>query len=1137
MDARPTGIVVYRASRLEALLEPLEGLLQKYPPRHLLGAQTVLAAHPGMKRWLSLALARRRGPRSIVANLDVRLPTSWFESRVRDELHVSAIALEPYRREALCWRIHELMPTVDDPTVRRYLEGNDPRRRFQLADRVAAIFSRYMVYRPDWLSDWQAGRDYVPEPNFLAPLWRRLRADIGQPHRGELIAQLIERRLRAAPTTAAEPVHVFGLSHLPPSELAVLRAESRHRLVVMYVPDPSIEFWAGLGNETGRIDHMLKLGLGDDSERELLSIGHPLLAAWGRMGHHFGLRLREGSSDVLLETRHGEDRAWAPESEALLHRVQQSIRQMTDEPLPSSVLTADKARADESLRIHGCHTRVRELEVLHDAIRAALAADPDLHPSDILVMSPTMPDYALLLPSVFGSGRKTHRGLPYHLADVSVRRTHEMFDAFAVLVATPGSRVTAPQVLDLMQVPAIGRALGIESAGLARLREWLSDARVAWGLDAASRARLGLPAFPEYSFAWGMDRLLAGYIYGEGVAEVAAQQTRIWPVVGVTGMEVDAIGAMDRLLGFIEDFVAFSGTPRPLSAWRTKLGSVLAQLFRADDEQPLELEALNALQVMIESLCQGTIPELDPSVDFAVVRDLIDERLDAVPERQPFLIGGITFSGMVPQRSIPFRMIALLGMNDGDFPRAGSDGGIDLMSRHRRLGDRDVRNDDRFLFLETVMAARSRLHLSFLSEGVRDGKPRNPSAPLAELMAYLDDRAGFDRDHEKQPRPWFVQHPLQPFDARYFDGSDPRLFTYEQRFARMVRGNDAGDARFAPPASPHVIQDIEDAMRSVERIPAKLAQVRAYLKRPAESCLKQQLNVRIDAMADDALSDTEPLNAKFSALDRVPRMLVFDALFDGRFDVPMNPPDRLRLSGQMPPGVLGECAYESARELAQRALDMVRDDPELISGLNVRQVVDLSQRIGAFDLDGVSSPLHVCGNALVLLDAYPDKSDATLGLRDRSSIFLEWALLRLKYPERVIRVLLLTAPHEKKSETELRFDAQLNGPGYACGIEELSRRVETLLGLWHHAQQETAWYFPSTSNALAKAKPGEDMKKARESWEGEYAERDQQPPYAAMLTRGVDLFSGDDWANLRGVANLLNECITFEIAPAEDDHE
>src|SRR5262249_13705885 len=160
-----------------------------------------------------------------------------------------------------------------------------------------------------------------------------------------------------------------------------------------------------------------------------------------------------------------------------------------------------------------------------------------------------------------------------------------------------------------------------------------------------------------------------------------------------------------------------------------------------------------------------------PLLEFGVVRDVLLDRLDAVPERQRFLLGGVTFCGMVPQRSIPFRVVAVLGLNDGEYPRAGSDGGLELMNTPRRLGDRDVRSDDGSLFLETVMSARDLLHLSFIGEGVRDGKPRNPAAPLAELMAALDGAARGGGEarlnetaelHARHLRPWLVRHPLQP---------------------------------------------------------------------------------------------------------------------------------------------------------------------------------------------------------------------------------------------------------------------------------------------------------------------------------------------------------------------------------------
>ena len=152
------------------------------------------------------------------------------------------------------------------------------------------------------------------------------------------------------------------------------------------------------------------------------------------------------------------------------------------------------------------------------------------------------------------------------------------------------------------------------------------------------------------------------------------------------------------------------------------------------------------------------------------MRDAISWDADAkVYRRGSTLAGGVTVCGMVPQRAIPFRVVAVLGLNEGDYPRNDVDAGLDPIRQAglRQLGDRDTRSDDRYLFLETLMSARDRLHLSFVARDATDDAARYPAAPLAELMDVLPPAAG-----EGGPE-WRVDHPLQAFDPAYGDGRDP----------------------------------------------------------------------------------------------------------------------------------------------------------------------------------------------------------------------------------------------------------------------------------------------------------------------------------------------------------------------------
>ncbi|MFK2902841.1 exodeoxyribonuclease V subunit gamma [Dyella ginsengisoli] len=1140
------GLVIYRASRLEALLDPLLKLLDSAPPAHVLAPQTVIAAHPGMRHWLAGALARKRGAGGIVANLRISLPSSWLDELALVVLGSGAVALTPYRRDRLRWRIHEHLPAIDDARVRGYLAGGDAaRRRYQLADRLARIYTQYLVYRPDWLDAWEHGRDDLPEPTFMAPLWRQLRADIGLPHRGERVQALVRELARDPARHASdEPLHLFGISHLAPAELALLRAVSQLRPVIVYVPDPCREFWAGLRGEREQLRELARTtDFGEASEQHFLQMGHPLLAAWGRMGQHFMLNLQNFDDAIAMDVRHWQDEAPSPgEGDGLLQRLQESLRALDPSVIAPLRGGADAALADRSLRVHLCHTRLRELEVLRDALLAELAARPDLKPSDIVVMAPDIAAYVPLLPAVFGEAGRHHGPLPYHLADVAVARTHPLLDAFSRLLAVPESRLTAPELLDLMQVPEVARALGLGEGDIDTLARWLRQGRVAWALDGAFREGFGVPGIDEHTFAWGMDRLLAGYVLGDadtGDTGWRLPDGELWPVEGVHGPQAAILGALDRLLLALAELHRDASEARTASAWAARLERLLDTLFRIDPRDRDAVEALSLLRRFLQATRVETADcGLDPLLEFSVVREVLRERLAAAPERQRFLLGGVTFCGMVPQRAIPFRVIAVLGLNDGEFPRSVGDAGLDLMQHHRRLGDRDVRSDDRYLFLETVMAAREVLHLSYIGEGVRDGKPRNPAAPLAELLQSLDDQAGLrgiDADEDDRApapgaprvihRPWRIKHPLQPFDRRYFDGSDPRLFTFDGGSAGMVAGQSLAPFLAAG----------DDAGGEVPG-PIALREVQAYFRDPARQLLAQRLNIRLDALEDDRLQADEPLQPGFSALDQVGRRLFFDALGAGRFDLPEQPSAWLRLGGMLPGGRLGLAAWTAERDAVNALLRAAQAHPLFAGAMPQRQPRALALSIGEHTVEGALERVFATDDALWLFEAWPGKKPEALTFRERVPLFLDWALLRLAVDAATpVRVAVFTA--DEKADVGAPFnrwdEALQAAPAENARAmrEALAARVAALLSIWRQAQRQPLPYFPRTSWAALDDKPDS----ARQAWEGGFntGERDYAPGYARLLAGEINFADGQpQHAELQALAGQLAALIEFSTLQA-----
>lgn len=1104
--------VILRASRLEALVPELARRLLEDVPADVLGTQTVITAHAGVKSWLLAELAHAAGPGGIVANLELVLPSAWLEGVARELLGADGAIDAQWRGESLRWTIFAALREpgtiagLDAARIAHYLPADVAvadidRRRFQLADRLARVFTQYLTYRPDWLQAWEHGTfgfatakldtPRLPsiERGLLGPLWRHLCTRSGD-HRARMIDRLTQH-LRSGDLDLPA-LHLFGLSHLPPSELAVLHAWSRHAPVFMYLPDPCREYWIGIDKPSAsaplrawKEEEQERIDAAGDNDWLDDAQAHPLLARWGRLGQHFHALLAQWS--VLGEFRHGLDETNAQPADRL-SRLQESIRR-----LDVNLLRCDADRRDDaSLRIHSCHTRLRELEVLRDTLLDAVAGGID--PGQIVVMAPNIAAYAPLLPAVFGPpDDPNERHLPWQQTDVPIRSSHRVFNTFAHLLDIGTARITANEILDLLAAPEIARKLGLDDNARDVLAAWLRESRVAWGLDAHHRRALGLPGTATHTLAWGLDRMLAGYVLADAgdatsvPAFTLPDGCTLLPVVGVHGPDASALGALDRLLCELQRWREMSSQTRPASQWVDELQDRCDALLHIDRSDKVARDASERLTQMIAGIGrEPKVAGVDPALHFSVVRELLQHQLDAEPDRQRHLMGAICFSGMVKRRSIPFAMVCVLGLDDGQLPRARSDGGIDLMARLHRLADRDSRSDDRWMFLEAIMSARQRLHLSFIGQGERDGKPRNPAAPLAELLAALDSAHDIAAGDDKAQRPWQVQHPLQPFDARYFDGQDAALFSYVGTFAtlrrsgRMTRRPFVDGDRLPPDPLPSTLS---------------LSSLRRFWKNPAQNLLQQRLHMDFAALDEGGLPDDEPLDAELPKLETVARKVFFEDALPLGFDAegkarwrPEMMPAWVEFGGLLPPGELGAIAWQREANAVQALLKRAKSHG-LAASRGQTMAVDIPLPAGKL----LPSPLRLQGRidhvfalpdglGWQLLRAFPkaadDEKDAlkagkALHFGERLGLFIEWAALRLQTadaldPPAVCLTILACGDELPMLENLSAWDHH-----FVCNPHDRARmgallreRMSQIVALWWQAGSMPPLYFPRTSHAV-----------------------------------------------------------------------
>ncbi len=911
----------HHGNRLEVLAGRLAAVLAE-PPADPFAADVVVVPTPATGQWLAWQLARGLG---ICANVRFPLPAAWLWELFRAVL--DDVPAEPaWAPEVLGWRILDRLPelAVADPEgeIGGYLAGADDRMRIGLAQRLGALYDQYLVYRPDWIAGWERGDGAGDD--WQAVLWRRLAGDAATPHWARLHAAFLARLRRGAGPGARLPARAcaFGTAALSPAYLEALAAVGTRVDLHLFLLDPCRHYWAQIRShrELARLERV-------DEEAEHYEIGHPLLASLGRQG-------RELFDLIAGHEPLEEDAFVEPARATALGRLQADILDLRDGAAEPSALPA----ADGSIVVHDCHGPLREVEVLHDQLLGLFEQLPDLAPADVLVLTPDIDAYAPYIEAVFGAA-SGDRHVPWALADRGARAASPLVDAWLRLLAVAGSRWYADDVLALLDCPALAARFGLEDADRELVGDWVRATGIRWGRDAQAREDLGLPACVGHTWRAGLDRLLLGYaLPGDGTRLHAG----LLPCAPIEGSAARALGG---LAGFVDALAALErrlAGKRAPAQWCDELLRVTTTFFLVDAAGEAELDQVRA--ALAAARAQAARADCRTPVDAAAMAAVVAGAIEAAPARTRLPGGVATFAAMVPLRSLPARVVCLLGMNDGALPRRQPRPGYDRLAARPRRGDRSRREDDRGLFLDAILSARDVLYLSYVGRDQRDNSPRPPSVLVEELLDCVR------RSHAGAPGAepaagLVIAHPLQPFSARYFDGGPLWSYAREQCAALVARTAAGG----AAPA-PFIGGDLP-ATDAGEPAALDVAGLRAFWRNPARALLRDGLGITLPR-AEEPVERFEPF-----ALEGLARWQLGDRLLGLLLagHAPEAVAALVDAEGRLPHGAAGAAAFaevEAAiRPLAARVAQARAGPP--LPPLAVALALD-GLRLGG-ELDGLDA--------------------------------------------------------------------------------------------------------------------------------------------------------------------------------------
>lgn len=771
---------------MENLLVLLDKI-QHISPLPIFTQEVIVVQNAGMQHWLNLSLAQQRG---ISMNVGYALPAQFLWKLLRAMASDEDIPEQsPYSREVLSWRVHALLASktvVDDPdfsSATHYWQGKVAAKnsgnkaalkRFQLACQLADLYEQYLIFRPDWINEWHQGHHKISDKYFVCSSSKEESTELS--HWQSKLWQLLIKEQAYNPVSLMQDainnighkkqllparISFFGINAMAPMWLEFIHALSEHIDVHFFHLNPCYQYWGDIVTEKQALKAITDWVDGYDDVSQAL--GNPLLANLGQQGREFMALLTQYST-LNIDAFEGIPAHNEAEQPSVLHTVQQDILQLRD------AREQPVALVDDSIVITSCHSALREVQALHDWLLHQFNQDKRLTPKDVLVMCPQIEHYAPYVSAVFTRGWQDIDDkippLPCSIADRNSIDSEPLIAAFSEILNLPDSRFQVSQLIGFLRLPAMQLKFDINLDDLDKITLWLEQAAIHWGLDADHKAKMLNVEQATSSFTWqqGLTRLARGFAFGD--VETIYQEQLILPTV--EGDNALLLGKLMLIIEQLQQFSAQLTQHRTASQWQMFLFNIVNELFAIDSDTSLRLIS-QAIESLVE-YCQHA--KYDGEIELEVIRYFLNSHFSQPDPGRQFMVGQVTFCSMLPMRSIPFKVIAVLGLNDGEYPRQRQPLGFDLIDMTRsQLGDRSRRGDDRYLFLEAMISARQALYLSFQGRNIKTNTPRQASLVLKELMEYL--QLGYGWSFAETPNSQLRQMPMQSFSEKNYRGDYP----------------------------------------------------------------------------------------------------------------------------------------------------------------------------------------------------------------------------------------------------------------------------------------------------------------------------------------------------------------------------
>jgi len=901
-EERISGFFLYKSNRLEVLLPEVFILLDKISEHNPLLKKNIVVQSEETGRWLALKAASHKG---VLANFSFVTPDGFLRNFAGEHFGIDTKNSVFYKKSTE-WALYSLFKsgTLEKngfERIKNYI-GDDDGRNFSFCRRMADMFEQYSVYRPRMMKSWAEGRNYSADEDegWQRALFEELCKVASSESAG--FASVFNAACDAAKPSDSYPpaLILFGISVMNKYQLDMFRHLSQLFPIYIFSMFPCAEYLYAASGKTG--------GFEDVPPDETPDTFFGRFCAASLDFTDFTAAYQIAGRDFFDE----------PGGNSLLASLQRDILHDSAEPEPADF--------DGSIIINVCRDKMREIEVLKDSLLGLFNADPALKPEDVVVMTPKIKDYLPYVSAVFGSVQpQDETYIPWSVSDMSFAEEGGVVSAFLETIRLMKSDFGRSQVLSVLKNPYVCQKFGIGGKDLLEIEKLVSESGVKWGIDAASRGESG-----ESGNTWdfGLSRIAMSF-----VMPFSAEGRSFGNILPLENLSGDKSGIIEGFFSFVSGIFCFyndlQGEKTP-AEFKRVLCAMLDFLFVDDDPAS---EGLLYIRRILGDFAE-TAGKYAGKVSFDALSVWLEDELGKGKREKVFSSAKVNFCSLKPLRTLPFKVVCLVGMDEDSFPRSDRSLSFDLTRRIKaepgEPANRSVRDNDLYLFLESIVSARDKLIISYEANDLSDesGKRRKAALPLAVLEKYIEKKTG------KKVEEMETKYPVQPFSAAYF-AENSAFRTFSKRDYEIARTMFHVKQRRHDPLPERVSE--ETGKISGSRADITLDSLVSFFKNPSKYYFKEVPKLVLNSVPEDDCDDEIfDYDGEYLLKSGLCRIYLEIAEKVPPEEVLRSFISRIKGEGKIPWGVQGEKRLEALVEeyclprLAERLRAEKQPDPDFV---------------------------------------------------------------------------------------------------------------------------------------------------------------------------------------------------------------